>query len=67
MMEYGTMPEAGISILFDGLSRVLKVVLLGVLASACFVPWKLGFATRGMALYMFGVVFAFWLICAILL
>ena len=61
------MPESSFSPLFDGLSSVLKVALLGVLASACFVPWKLGFATRGMALCMFGVVFVFWLLCAILL
>jgi len=61
------MPESSFSPLFDGLNNVLKVALLGVLASACFVPWKLGFATRGMALCMFGVVFALWLVCAILL
>ena len=55
------------SILVDGLNNVLKVGLLGVLASACFVPWKLGFATRGMALCMFGVVFTLWLVGVILL
>ena len=53
--------------LFDGLNSVLKVGLLGVLASACFVPWRLGFATRNMALCLFGVVFAIWLIGVILL
>ena len=53
--------------LFDGLSSILKIALLGVLASACFAPWKLGFATRNMALYMFGVVFAMWLAGAVLL
>ena len=61
------MPESGLSILFDGLSSVLKVGMLGVLASACFAPWKLGFATRGMALGLFGVVFALWLLGIILL
>jgi hypothetical protein len=61
------MPEPSFSTLFAGLGSVLKVALLGVLASACFVPWKLGFATRGMALCMFGVVFALWLIYAVLL
>ncbi|MCL1985516.1 MAG: hypothetical protein FWG59_03620 [Betaproteobacteria bacterium] len=61
------MPESNLSPLIDGLSSVLKVGLLGVLASACFVPWKLGFATRNMALGMFGVVFVLWLIGAILL
>ena len=61
------MPEPSFSTLFDGLSDVLKVALLGVLASACFVPWKLGIATRGMALGMFGVVFALWLVYALLL
>ena len=55
------------SILVEGLNNVLKVGLLGVLASACFVPWKLGFATRGMALCMFGVVFMLWLVGVILL
>ncbi|MCL2122717.1 MAG: hypothetical protein FWH34_01365 [Desulfovibrionaceae bacterium] len=52
---------------FDGLNSVLKVGLLGALASACFVPWRLGIATRNMALCMFGVVFALWLIGVILL
>jgi len=61
------MPEPSLATLFDGLNSVLKVALLGVLASACLVPWKLGFATRGMALCMFGVVFAFWFIGVILL
>ena len=61
------MPDSNISSLIDGLSSVLKVALLCVLASTCFVPWKLGFATRNMALCMFGVVFAFWLIGIILL
>ena len=61
------MPESSLSTLFDGLSSILKVGVLGVLASVCFVPWKLGFATRGMALTMFGVVFALWLIGIILL
>jgi len=56
-----------ISPLIDGLNSVLKVALLGVLASACFVPWKLGFATRNMALCMFGVAFTLWLIGVILL
>ena len=55
------------SSLVDSLHNVLKVGLLGVLASACFVPWKLGFATRGMALCMFGVVFMLWLVGIILL
>ena len=59
--------ESGLSSLFDGLSNVLKVGLLGMLASACFVPWKLGFATRGMALTMFGVAFMLWLIAMNLL
>jgi len=59
--------ESGLSTLFDGLSSVLKVGLLGLLASVCFVPWKLGFATRGMALTMFGVVFVLWLVGIILL
>ena len=59
--------ESSISSLFDGLSNVLKVGMLGVLASACFVPWKLGFATRGMALTMFGVAFMLWLIAMNLL
>jgi hypothetical protein len=53
--------------LVDGLSSVLKIALLGVLASASFVPWKLGFATRNMALYMFAVVFMLWLAGVILL
>ena len=61
------MPDPDLSPLFDGLSSILKVSLLGVLASVCFVPWKLGFATRNMALCMFGVVFAFWLIGVVLL
>ena len=61
------MPEPSVSPLIGNLSNVLKVALLGVLASACFVPWKLGFATRGMALYIFGVVFTLWLIGVILL
>ena len=61
------MPDSNLSPLIDGLSNVLKVGLLGVLASVCFVPWKLGFATRNMALFMFGVVFALWLVGAILL
>jgi len=61
------MPNPHIAPLFDGLSSVLKVGLLGLLASACFVPWKLGFATRNMALCMFGVVFALWLIGIMLL
>ena len=52
---------------FDGLSSVLKVGLLGVLVSACFVPWRLGFATRDMALCMIGVVFALWIIGVLLL
>ena len=60
------MPAPHIS-LFDGLNSVLKVGLLGVLASACLVPWKLGFATRNMALSMFGVVFALWCIGVFLL
>ena len=60
------MPENP-STLFDGLSSVLKIGLLGVLASACFVPWRLGFATRDMALCMCGVVFALWLIGVFLL
>ena len=59
--------ESSLSTLFDGLNNVLKVGVLGVLASACFIPWKLGFATRGMALTMFGVVFVLWLIGIILL
>ena len=59
--------ESGLSTLFDGLNSVLKVGLLGLLASVCFVPWKLGFATRGMALAMFGVVFVLWLVGIILL
>ena len=61
------MPAPSFSTLFDSLNSVLKVALLGVLASACFVPWQLGFATRRMALCMFGVVFALWLIGAVLL
>jgi len=61
------MSESSLATLFDGLSSVLKIGVLGVLASVCFVPWKLGFATRGMALSMFGVVFALWLIGIILL
>ena len=59
--------KSSLSPLFDGLSNVLKVGVLGVLASVCFVPWKLGFATRGMALTIFGVVFALWLIAINLL
>ena len=55
------------STLVDGLSSVLKIGLLGVLVSACFVPWRLGFATRNMSLCMAGVVFALWLIGIILL
>jgi hypothetical protein len=58
---------SGVPTLFDGLNTVLKVGLLGVLASACFVPWKLGFATRGMALFMFGVACVLWLLGVILL
>jgi hypothetical protein len=61
------MPESSFSSLFDGLNSVLKVALLGVLASACFAPWKLGLASRGMALGMFGVVFVLWLIGVVLL
>ena len=61
------MPEPSLSTLFDSLNSVLKVALLGVLASACFVPWKLGFATRGMSLCLFGVVFTLWLVGAMLL
>jgi hypothetical protein len=60
------MPESNLSTLYDGLSSVLKIGLLGVLASVCFVPWKLGFATRNMALCMFGVVFVLWLVGVIL-
>ena len=51
----------------DGLGSALKIGVLGLLASVCFVPWKLGFATRNMALCMFGVVFVLWLIAVILL
>ena len=58
---------SNLSPLVDGLSSGLKIGLLGVLASACFVPWKLGFATRNMALCMFGVVFVLWLLSLILL
>jgi len=61
------MPGSSLPTLFDGLSSILKIGLLGVLASACLVPWKLGFATRNMALCMFGVVFALWLVGIILL
>jgi len=61
------MPDPNLSPLFDGLNKLLKVGLLGVLASICFVPWKLGFATRNMALCMFGVVFALWLVGVMLL
>ena len=61
------MLESNLAPLFDGLRSILKLGLLGVLASASFVPWKLGFATRNMALYMFGVVFTLWLIGVILL
>jgi hypothetical protein len=56
-----------LSTLYEGLSDVLKVGLLGVLASACFMPWRLGFATRNMAFCMFGVVCVLWLIGVILL
>jgi hypothetical protein len=59
--------ESSLSSLFDGLRNVLKVAMLGMLASACFVPWKLGFATRGMALTMFCVALALWLIAMNLL
>ena len=61
------MQEPSLSPLVDGLNNVLKVALLGVLASACLAPWKLGFATRGMALGLLGVAFALWLVCVILL